>query len=184
MVDETQRSLRKSMAFVKEQFKTATITGAEVGVQQGYNALAILEKIPNVQLLYLVDPYLEHPVYGWNRYKFLSQEILSAFNNRIRWIYKKFEECTAKDLPEPLDFIYIDGDHSYECVKQDILLASELVKKSGVVGGHDAGNESVDQAVKEYCESKHVACYFGENEPYLINQKLMSQGWDWWFINT
>jgi cephalosporin hydroxylase len=36
-----------------------------------------------------------------------------------------------------IDFLFIDGDHSYEGVKQDFQLYSPLVRKGGIVGFHD-----------------------------------------------
>jgi predicted O-methyltransferase YrrM len=38
---------------------------------------------------------------------------------------------------EPLDFLYIDGDHTYNGVKQDFELYSPLVRKGGIIGLHD-----------------------------------------------
>jgi hypothetical protein len=38
------------------------------------------------------------------------------------------------------DFIYIDGLHTYEGVKNDIKNFLPLVKKGGVIGGHDYTN--------------------------------------------
>ncbi len=36
-----------------------------------------------------------------------------------------------------LDFVYIDADHRYEFVKQDILAWRPKIKKGGVIAGHD-----------------------------------------------
>jgi predicted O-methyltransferase YrrM len=52
------------------------------------------------------------------------------------------------------DFIYIDGLHTYEGVKNDIKNFLPLVKKGGVIGGHDYTNRiphlvGVYQAVNE-----------------------------------
>jgi predicted O-methyltransferase YrrM len=38
---------------------------------------------------------------------------------------------------KPLDFVFIDGDHSYKGVKRDFEIYSPLVKKGGIVGFHD-----------------------------------------------
>ena len=38
---------------------------------------------------------------------------------------------------EPLDFLFIDGDHTYEGVKRDFQLYSPLVAPGGLVGLHD-----------------------------------------------
>lgn len=38
----------------------------------------------------------------------------------------------------PIDFLFIDGDHTYEAVKQDFELYSPLVRKGGIIAFHDA----------------------------------------------
>lgn len=40
---------------------------------------------------------------------------------------------------KPIDFLFIDGDHSYEVVKQDIDNFSPLVREGGIVGFDDMG---------------------------------------------
>ncbi len=37
----------------------------------------------------------------------------------------------------PLDYLFIDGDHSYEGVKQDFALYAPLVRKGGIIAFHD-----------------------------------------------
>lgn len=39
--------------------------------------------------------------------------------------------------PKPLDYLFIDGDHTYAGVKQDFELYSPLVRKGGVIAFHD-----------------------------------------------
>ena len=46
-------------------------------------------------------------------------------------------EDAVDDIPEKLDFVYIDGNHAYEYVKKDIGLYYPKLKKGGVIGGHD-----------------------------------------------
>ena len=38
---------------------------------------------------------------------------------------------------EKVDFLFIDGDHTYQGVKQDFQMYSPLVKKGGIVAVHD-----------------------------------------------
>jgi predicted O-methyltransferase YrrM len=38
---------------------------------------------------------------------------------------------------QPIDFLFIDGDHSYEGVKQDFEMYSPLVNKDGLIAFHD-----------------------------------------------
>lgn len=50
-----------------------------------------------------------------------------------------------------IDFVYIDGDHSYEGVSTDIIKWKNKIKKGGYIGGHDYVEDRVDliRAVKE-----------------------------------
>lgn len=47
----------------------------------------------------------------------------------------------TKDIfkEERVDFLFIDGDHTYQGVKMDFELYSPLVKKGGIVAFHDIG---------------------------------------------
>lgn len=40
----------------------------------------------------------------------------------------------------PIDFLFIDGDHSYEGTKADILGFSPHVRHGGIIAGHDYGS--------------------------------------------
>jgi len=48
-----------------------------------------------------------------------------------------FEEIKDILAGKKLDFIFIDGDHTYEGVKRDFRLYSSLVKKDGIIALHD-----------------------------------------------
>lgn len=181
------------MDAVKERFGNQILVGAEVGVSNGIHAINILQKMPNVRMLYLVDPYLKGSIWEVHKegakqkiseaIKTAGKNKLSPFNNRTRWIYKQFEECTIEDIPEPLDFVYIDGNHAYEHVIKDLTLAGQLVKKGGVIGGHDAGDLGIERAIKEFCEAKQIKRYGANNGKFMVHGVLKSQGWDWWVIN-
>ena len=65
-----------------------------------------------------------------------------------------------ESLPDDhLDAVYIDADHSYESVKQDLALSLQKVVKNGFIMGHDyEKNEfpGVVQAVDEFCEQNDL----------------------------
>lgn len=44
-------------------------------------------------------------------------------------------------LDEPIDFLYIDGDHSYDGVKRDFEAYSQFLADDGIVALHDVENE-------------------------------------------
>ena len=179
---------RKALVFIRKKFENQNIVGAEVGVARGTNALRTLKAIPNLRTMYLIDPYKHYPDWTSTRAKdrlfwpedleIIKKEaknLLVSFENRIKWVFKRFEDCTSEDF-DPLDFIYIDGNHDYDFVLQDIELARKLVNKGGVVSGHDFRPASFSQdslevcrAVTDYCK-KHDIVFSHEYE-------------DWWFIN-
>jgi len=51
-------------------------------------------------------------------------------------------------LKGSVDMVFIDGDHSYEGVKKDILNYKPLIRKGGLLCGHDYGT-TVKEAVDE-----------------------------------
>jgi len=77
------------------------------------------------------------------------------------------------DIPDNVDFVYIDGNHKYEYVKQDMEMYYKKVKKGGVLGGHDIYNE--------FCpEHNGIVRAFVE---FMANKKnYFIQCPDWWIV--
>jgi hypothetical protein len=61
---------------------------------------------------------------------------LAKYKNRVRFIRKKSQDA-SKVIKEQIDFVYIDGDHSYEGVSGDIATWFFKVRDGGIIGGHD-----------------------------------------------
>jgi predicted O-methyltransferase YrrM len=55
-------------------------------------------------------------------------------NSHTMQTYEKVEKIFDSGL---VDFIFIDGDHSYEGVKTDFQLYGKLVRPGGIIGFHD-----------------------------------------------
>jgi predicted O-methyltransferase YrrM len=53
-----------------------------------------------------------------------------------------------------LDFLFIDGDHRYEAVKQDFLLYSPFVKSGGIIVLHDIAENEEGGVYKFWDELK------------------------------
>lgn len=59
--------------------------------------------------------------------------------------------------PFPVDLIYIDADHRYEAVKEDIWRWAPHVRPGGILCGHDYGIfDGVEQAVHEIFEPEEL----------------------------
>jgi predicted O-methyltransferase YrrM len=104
-----------------------------------------------------VDPMLS----GYDKNDMASQfdfnEVLDMFVDRtkdyknIQLITKTSDDAVSDFQDESLDFVYIDGIHTYDQVKKDIQNYLSKVKKGGVIGGHDyvQGWSGVMKAVNE-----------------------------------
>ena len=68
--------------------------------------------------------------------------------------------------PESLDFVYIDANHSFDYVMQDIIEWSRRVRKGGIVAGHDYTQKKkyedlhVVEAVAAYTGIRRIRPWF------------------------
>lgn len=117
--------------------------GAEVGVLEGKNVVELLKTLPDLKLMYCVDPWEDYKEFRWNRKRPMSEikkdyeKNIEPYKNRVKTMHMYSEDAANKVKNASLDFIFIDANHAYEYVKQDILLWSPKVKKGGVISGHD-----------------------------------------------
>ena len=171
--------------------------GCEVGVEKGKNAQDMFEYIPNLKL-YAVDPYKQHPQYSskaasiashWdeNYLAGIKKQAQKRMEGKNAIIIEKFSEDAVKDIPDNcLDFVYIDGDHSYDSVMQDIILWGRKVRKGGIISGHDfyydnnkeGRKAKVTQAVSDYTNVHHIEFYITDEDRY-VKKGDTSPSWLW-----
>jgi predicted O-methyltransferase YrrM len=73
-----------------------------------------------------------------------------------------------------IDFLFIDGDHTYEGVKKDFEMYSSLVRQGGVIAFHDivpGGQESVGGVPQFWNEVRE---YYSDKEKEIVQDR--SQG--------
>ena len=146
------------------------MVGVEIGVLGGENSLSLLKR-SNIKKLYLVDPYKKYDQINFcnlQKEKKKAEKRLNKFKN-IKWIFK--DSMTAsKEIPNDLDFVYIDGDHSYEYVKKDIEHYYSKIKKGGLLAGDDFPWRDVNKAVIEFVD-KHKLELNAEKDDWWIVKK-------------
>ena len=151
--------------------------GAEIGVYRG----EFTEKFCKEGLkMYAVDSWLARGRQSQKlcnlRYEFV-EKLLSKYDCKI---IRKISMDAVKDFEdESLDFVYIDADHRYGFVYQDVLEWTKKVRKGGIVSGHDYNYHDTDilsqagQAVELYIKENNLKLFtLGENERVL----------SWYFI--
>lgn len=150
------------------------LVGVEIGVSSGANALNIAENL-DIRKLYLVDPYIEYEHYKQENidvWKEKAHHLLEKYSDRIIWV-EKISKDAAADIPNGLDFVYIDGSHLYEVVLNDIGIYYKKVKSGRLIGGHDMDVPTVKLALITYFKDKNVLVYC---------YKCDDTSYDWWVI--
>ena len=110
----------------------------EIGVAEGASAVALREAMSPGGTLSLIDPFHLSRVPVINATKRAAhQAIRGCRNGRVIWI-EKFSSAAANDWRGPIDFLFIDGDHSETGVRQDWDEWHRFVVQGGVVVFHDA----------------------------------------------
>ncbi len=142
--------------------------GAEIGVAEGNYSLILCQTIPNLEL-YCVDL--------WDTYyrgttklkdKAMQDFALEQAHEKLDKYNTKLIRAASMDAvrefkDNSLDFVYIDGDHSFDFVMQDIIEWSKKVKHGGIVSGHDAyrfRGAGVVDAVSVYTHVHQIHEYF------------------------
>jgi glycosyltransferase involved in cell wall biosynthesis len=134
--------------------------GVEVGVAFGGHSEAILGQ-PCVRKLYGVDSYQHRPGYkdpmnllqpDFDRLCEQARQRLAKFGDRFQLV-RENSQAAAAIVPDGLDFVYLDADHSYQAVFDDLCTWFPKVRIGGIVSGHDYGHldfPGVRQAVDEF----------------------------------
>lgn len=174
--------------------------GAEIGVAQGEFSKLIIVGNDQVKL-YGVDPF--EPYKGYKDYVKRStfNELFNEANHRLCYFkqfefVKKYSMDAVKDFEDnSLDFIYIDANHEYEYVLQDITEWTKKVRPGGIVAGHDyinlrtpvneAGERfkyGIKRAVQEYTAANNIRPWFvlglDAKLPKLVREGIRS----WAFV--
>jgi predicted O-methyltransferase YrrM len=144
--------------------------GCEVGVAFGTHSQHILENT-SVKKLYSIDPYCHFPsnIYddpmNWSQNNFdvlfcIVQKRLSFFEERSTLLRKTSYEALSCIEDGSLDFIYLDANHSYAAVKDDLKAWYKKIKKGGIFAGDDYGHvcfPGLKRAVDEFFSEKGLS---------------------------
>ena len=161
---------------ILKYIKGGTI-GAEIGVWKGSSSIKFVKK--NLKELHLVDPYAlpsdsiakadvikkyAHMVGGFTEKNFVAyydgvhKGIVEMFKNHNEVTVHRMasEEWFAQVEDNTFDWIYVDGDHTFEGCYLDLVGAAKKIKPGGMMLGDDykslkwKGKEGVVQAVDKF----------------------------------
>ncbi|MDP3920788.1 MAG: class I SAM-dependent methyltransferase [Candidatus Omnitrophota bacterium] len=140
--------------------------GVEVGVQGGGYSKRLLRH-SGLAKLHSVDPWQSFEEHEYVSSANVSQQEqdwlyaktqrkLNSFGDRSQILRMASTQAAPQFADESLDFVFIDANHAYSAVKEDIEHWWPKVKKGGLFAGHDyldgdlpTGDYGVKQAVNE-----------------------------------
>ena len=164
--------------------------GAEVGVFRARNAREMFRNIPGLKL-YGVEAFADQPTSTRHktvpRYERNKRAMEGRMKDRNFILIEKFSEIAVQDIPyDSLDFVYIDGDHSYDYVMLDIILWARRVRPGGIVSGHDyilpgeyrhKFDINVKEAVDDYTKLHKISSLYLTDRTVGINKSDKCPSW-------
>ena len=129
-------------------FAKGKLRAAEIGVYHGFNTRAIRESLAANGVMLAIDPFerdwLSLRGYAWAR-RVAHLEANRTKNAQLVWIEQR--GCDAPQIKEvknslPVDFLFIDGDHSFDGLKGDWLAWKSHVTVGGILALHDSRNRN------------------------------------------
>lgn len=117
--------------------------GAEIGVKEGRFISYLLAQFPQLTM-YAVDPWENQPegsetYIGWNWDQIYGQyqQAIKPYRDRVIEL-RLYSEGAAKLIEDgSLDFVFIDAQHDFNSVMQDIEIWRPKLKPGGLLSGHD-----------------------------------------------
>jgi len=127
--------------------------GAELGVLRGTMSRELLNALPGLHLL-LVDRWAEYPderKLNPSRVTRQTQEYFDEALEECRGNVAPYSErvtflrhdtvAAAGHVHGGLDFVFVDADHTYQGVIDDVTAWMSKVRKGGWILGHDYGSK-------------------------------------------
>lgn len=165
--------------------------GAEIGVWEGVFSSELMH-INAPSKLYLIDPFLylkeyDKSAYGNekmnqgimdDKYKAIKKKFNKEIKHGIVSLMRKTSQDALNDIKaQSLDWVYIDGNHSYECTLNDLKGYYHKVKKNGLITGDDYGtigwwSKGVTKAVNYFLTLKEykTELFMIKNNQFIIKK--------------
>lgn len=166
--------------------------GAEIGVEQGEYSEVLCQAIPGVRLL-CVDAWRAYPGYRdhvdqrkLDRFFEETTARLAPYSGAT--LVRKFSLDAVTDVPDgSLDFVYIDGNHSFQACTNDIAEWSKKVRPGGIIAGHDyvryylPNQIQVVQVVNGWTDAQEITPWFllGRQEKREGELRDTARSWFW-----
>ena len=149
-------------------------TGVEIGVEQGLFSESLCKNNPGVKH-FSIDAWKAYSGYRDH----VSQAKLDGFYEATKARLAPYQceiirgfslEVINQFRDGSLDYVYIDGNHNFQNLTNDISEWSKKVRVGGVISGHDYKREKKQvfnhtvQVVHGYTDAYHITPWFITSE--------------------
>jgi len=154
-------------------------TGAEIGTARGSFAITMSINNPKCKL-YCVDAWsIYDDCHDFTDQNVLNDNFRAAKLRLERFenveIINKFSMDAVKDFDDgSLDYVYIDANHEFPFVAEDLFYWSKKVRMGGIVSGHDYlikprsdGVVQVKEVIHAFTEAFNIRPWFVVDEGSL-----------------
>lgn len=164
--------------------------GAEIGVRAGHFSETLCTHVKSLEKLYSIDPWdlvFEDPISK----EYLDKrgaDIFNKFYRRALGRLKKYPTCelikktsleAVRDFEyNSLDFVYIDGSHTFDYVMTDIIEWAKRVKKGGIISGDDYKSHRLGDVITPV--NTYVQAHGIETLNIMANDEYPVP--NWWFV--
>ena len=162
-------TMRWSLDKVDKLNGDSKLIGVEIGVSEGENARDILQNM-NIKMLYAVDVWDEYHDHGKRTTERFLSKVYEEFWNDVNIKIVKLDSVSASKMfkDNSVDFVYIDGNHSYKFVLKDIESWLPKIKEGGVLCGHDYKKDVLEAVTDLFGEVQHGTCQNGDEDWMII----------------
>jgi len=167
------------------------LTAVEIGVAGGHFTKQLVVSLKSLGTLHCIDPW-KHFVEGFDdacnlddatqegRYQQFKKDF--TLNERIVAVRKMSHEASKDFAPNSVDFIYLDANHSFASVMQDLTCWWPILKPGGIFAGHDyyEGNlkgHGVKLAVDAFAKERGIEVHKTTHE-FCRKEGVYGAGWE------
>jgi hypothetical protein len=170
--------------YLGNELKSKELKICEIGVYEGLYANVISSELPlsEIHLIDLWDPDGNDFFYSEfddDQMNGAYEKVRTRFNGNpnIKILKGDSKELFGNFKDGYFDWIYIDGDHSYEGVLSDLKNWFPKVKKGGVISGHDFDPDLGWEISSKFGVNQAIDDFFKDTDEIYLTSEPYYKSW-------
>jgi len=140
-------------------------TTLEVGFFRGEFSSEIV-KVLDSKKHYVIDTFSDANMVSGdkdgNNLSYQDMTAMEEYSQSLGYVTVKGTSDKLSSIVEYFDFVYIDGDHSYEWVSKDLVNAVCSTRPGAILAGHDYSQDKFPgcyRAVNDFCNKYNLSIF-------------------------